>query len=155
METGGRSPLVLDIDADTRGLERSLADTAQVGLQFSRLLASSFTDVAVKGKNLGDVVGNLGQRLSQMALQAALRPVEQGLGQIISGLMTSGVGTGGGGTSQAGGIDRFPLFGGGNAAPPAPIVFNVAATDVESFRRSETQLAAMVARAASLGQRNL
>lgn len=35
------------------------------------------------------------------------------------------------------------------------ITINIAAQDVESFRRSETQLAAMLARAVSLGQRNL
>ena len=35
------------------------------------------------------------------------------------------------------------------------IVFNVTTPDAESFRRSETQVAAMVTRAASLGNRNL
>jgi phage-related minor tail protein len=34
------------------------------------------------------------------------------------------------------------------------ITFNVATPDAESFRRSETQIAAMVARATALGQRN-
>jgi phage-related minor tail protein len=37
----------------------------------------------------------------------------------------------------------------------APITINIQASDVESFRRSETQVAAMIARAASLGRRNL
>ncbi len=35
------------------------------------------------------------------------------------------------------------------------VVFNVTAADVDSFRRSETQVAAMLARAVALGQRNL
>jgi phage-related minor tail protein len=35
------------------------------------------------------------------------------------------------------------------------ITFNVTATDADSFRRSEAQVAAMVARAVALGQRNL
>jgi hypothetical protein len=35
------------------------------------------------------------------------------------------------------------------------VTFNVTAQDAESFRRSETQIAAMLARAVSLGQRNL
>jgi phage-related minor tail protein len=35
------------------------------------------------------------------------------------------------------------------------VTFNVATPDVDSFRRSETQLAAMLARAVSSGQRNL
>jgi len=35
------------------------------------------------------------------------------------------------------------------------VVFNVTAADADSFRRSETQVAAMLARAVALGQRNL
>jgi phage-related minor tail protein len=34
------------------------------------------------------------------------------------------------------------------------ITFNIATPDADSFRRSETQIAAMVARATALGQRN-
>ena len=41
--------------------------------------------------------------------------------------------------------------GGGNVA----ITFNVSATDADSFRRSETQIAAMLSKAVSRGQRNL
>lgn len=43
---------------------------------------------------------------------------------------------------------------GGGAAGPS-IVFHISTPDADSFRRSETQVAAMVARAASIGQRNL
>ena len=35
------------------------------------------------------------------------------------------------------------------------VTFNVTSPDAESFRRSESQVAAMVARAVALGQRNL
>lgn len=35
------------------------------------------------------------------------------------------------------------------------VTFNIATPDVESFRRSETQLAALLARAVAQGQRNL
>jgi hypothetical protein len=35
------------------------------------------------------------------------------------------------------------------------ITFNVSSPDVESFQRSETQLAALLARAVAQGQRNL
>ena len=43
--------------------------------------------------------------------------------------------------------------GGGTAAPH--ITFNIATPDAESFRRSETQVAAMLARAVGHGSRNL
>ena len=35
------------------------------------------------------------------------------------------------------------------------VTFNVTTPDAESFRRSETQVAAMLTRAVGLGQRNL
>ena len=43
------------------------------------------------------------------------------------------------------------MQGGGGAA----ITINIATPDVEGFQRSQTQVAAMIARAAALGQRNL
>jgi phage-related minor tail protein len=43
-----------------------------------------------------------------------------------------------------------------NGARSAPVIhFNVTASDAESFRRSETQIAAMLARAVARGQRGL
>ncbi len=41
------------------------------------------------------------------------------------------------------------------ASPSLSIVFNVSTPDAESFRKSETQIAAMLARAVAQGQRNL
>jgi phage-related minor tail protein len=41
------------------------------------------------------------------------------------------------------------------SAGPANITINIATPDIESFRRSETQVAAQLARAVALGQRNL
>ena len=41
----------------------------------------------------------------------------------------------------------------GHASGP-PITINITATDLESFQRSETQIAALLARAVALGQRN-
>ncbi len=44
---------------------------------------------------------------------------------------------------------------GGSRGAGVNVVFNVTATDADSFRRSESQVAAMLARAVALGQRNL
>jgi len=43
----------------------------------------------------------------------------------------------------------------GNSGDARPIVFNVTTPDADSFRRSESQVAAMLARAVQFGQRNL
>lgn len=55
---------------------------------------------------------------------------------------------------QRGSDGRLGVAAGG-AAQPMQITFNVTATDADSFRRSETQIAAMIARATSRGQRNM
>ena len=54
---------------------------------------------------------------------------------------------------QRGADGRLGVASAGGSSPN--IVFNVTARDAESFRRSETQIAAMLARVASRGQRNL
>ncbi|HEY4343439.1 MAG TPA: phage tail tape measure protein, partial [Parvibaculum sp.] len=55
---------------------------------------------------------------------------------------------------QRGSDGRLGVAAGG-AAQPMQITFNVTAADADSFRRSETQIAAMINRAASRGQRNM
>lgn len=178
----------VSVTANTEPLERSLAQAARHGQQFSRILATSFTDVAIKGRSITDVFSSVAMGLSKMALQAAFKPLEQGFGQFISGLVSGAASTaptplpvpfakggiirspmtfplGGAGTGLAGergaeailplarGPDgRLGVQAGGASAHN--IVFQITTPDAESFRRSETQIAAMVARAAALGQRN-
>ncbi len=48
---------------------------------------------------------------------------------------------------------RLGIAAAGNAAPS--ITVNITASDIDSFRRSETQIASMLARAVAQGQRNL
>lgn len=54
---------------------------------------------------------------------------------------------------QRGADGRLGVAASGGAAPN--IIFNVTARDADSFLRSETQVAAMIARATSRGQRNM
>lgn len=189
----------VQIDADTSALQTELRNATRLGRQFSGALVDAFEGIAIKGKSVGDVFRSLALRLSDLVLKAALRPLEQGIGSLLSGLLSGGLGGGlafgNGGVLQQGmpvpfakgGVISspvtFPLAGGltglagergaeailplargadgrlgvaaqsGRAMPP--IVINVTTPDAESFRRSETQVAAMVARAAALGQRNL
>jgi phage-related minor tail protein len=183
------------IDADTTKLQSELKAAAGLGKQFSSALVNAFEGIAIKGKSLGDVFRTLALQLSKVVLQAAFKPLEQGLGNIFQGLFSGGV-TGfakGGVISQgmpvpfaSGGVISspiaFPLNGGrtgiaGERGPEAivplsrgsdgrlgiaarggagvNVTFNVSTPDAESFRRSESQLGAMLARAVSSGQRNL
>jgi phage-related minor tail protein len=182
------------IDADTSALASELRNAASLGRQFSNALVGAFENIAVKGRNVGDVLRQLALRLSDIVLKAALKPVEQGLGNLVTGLLSGGVGFARGGVVAqglpvpfaSGGVIQspiaFPLAGGrmglagergaeailplsrgpdgrlGVAARSGAgviVTFNVTAQDAQSFIRSETQVAAMLARAVSQGQRNL
>lgn len=188
------------IDADTSALQQELRLASQMGRQFSTALVNAFEGIAIKGRSVGDVLKGLTLSLSQMVLKAAFKPIEQGLGQMFSGLFSGGLGgLGGFGFANGGAFQQgiqVPFAKGGVIASPVSfplsrgltglagergaeaimplargpdgrlgvvsqgaggsnITINIAAQDVESFRRSETQVAAMLARAVSLGQRNL
>jgi len=182
------------VNADTSSLQTELRRAAGLGRQFSSALVGAFDSIAIKGKNVGDVLRSLALRLSDIVLKAALRPLEQGFGNLVTGLLSGGMPFAKGGVVQqgmpvpfaSGGVIQspiaFPLAGGrhgiagergaeaimplargpdgrlGVAARGGAgvnVTFNVTAQDAESFMRSETQLAAMLSRAVSLGQRNL
>ena len=112
------------VTADTSSLQRELADAARYGRQFSSALITAFEGVALRGKSLGDVLRSLALSLSRMALQAAFRPLEQGLTSLFGGLFSGGLAFAKGGVVQnalpvpfaAGGVIAspiaFPLAGG-------------------------------------------
>lgn len=179
------------VDADTSDLETQLAAAAGSGKQFGRAMSSAFQSVAVQGKSLGEALRGLALNLSQLTLQAAFKPLEQGLGGIMQGLLGGiGVGGGSGGSGIAlpftasGAIATPPALGNlrngatgrlqslSEAAPSAvesgkpragdrtgfqgiTVNLNVTTPDADSFRRTETQVAAMLSRAIAQGQRNM
>lgn len=182
------------IDADTTKLQQELASAARFGRQFGSALTTAFQGVALRGRDLGDVLRSLTLSLSRMALQAAFRPLEKGVASLVGGALSGGVAFAKGGVVQnalpvpfaSGGVIAspvtFPLAGGrtglaGESGPEAimplargsdgklgvraqggggvSVTVNVSTPDAESFRRSETQVAAMLARAVAMGQRNL
>lgn len=184
----------VQVDADTTALQTELRAAASLGRQFSNSLVNAFEGIAIKGRSVADVLKGLALRLSDLVLRAAFKPLEQGFGGVLSGLLSGGLGFAKGGAFQGGmpvpfangGVIQspiaFPLGAGrmgiagergaeaimplsrgpdgrlGVAAPRGQgmqVTFNVTATDADSFRRSEAQLSAMLARAAALGQRNL
>ncbi len=83
------------IDADTRALQKELKLASGLGRQFSNSLVNAFQGIAVKGKSLGDVLRNLALDLSNIVLKASFKPLEQGIGNLFSGLLSGGLGLGG------------------------------------------------------------
>ena len=182
------------IGADTSALQAELRQAASLGRQFSSALVGAFESIAIKGNNVGDVLRTLALRLSDIVLRAALKPLEQGFGQFVTGLMSGGLGFAKGGALQngmpvpfaSGGVIQspiaFPLAGGrfgiagergAEAIMPlsrgpdgrlgiaarggggVSVTVNIQTPNAESFLKSETQVAAMLARAVSRGQRNM
>lgn len=185
----------VEITGDASSLRRELREAASLGRRFSSVLSGAFRDVAVKGKSLGDTLRTLALRLSELVVRAAFKPLEQGLGGLLSGLFSGGLGFAKGGVFANGGTPvpfaqggvirapiAFPLGNGQTGiagergaeaimplargadgslgvkavnTPGVNVTFNVVANDAASFSKSESQIAAMLARAVSYGQRNL
>lgn len=116
---------------------------------------------------LGNAFGGLfaGAGFAKGAAFQNAMPVPFAKGGVISSPIAFPLGKGGTGIAgEAGAEAIMPLARGqdgrlGVAASGAGgginVVFNVEATDADSFMRSESQVAAMLARAVSRGQRNL
>ncbi|MFO1169360.1 MAG: hypothetical protein U1E49_00145 [Hyphomicrobiaceae bacterium] len=140
--------------AGAKDLERSMAELERVGERFAAKMIDAFEAVAIRGKSLDGVFRSLALSLSDMALDAALKPFQSALGNMFaqgfsgfaapSGL--AGLVTGAVPTAAAPAIA---------ASNPLSVVFNVATPDVQGFRQSQGQIAAMMSRTVGSGQRNL
>jgi|LNFM01.1.fsa_nt_gb hypothetical protein len=158
-----------------RRLSSELGTSGRLGLQFGRSLTSAFVGLAVQGKSFGDVLRSLALSLSRLVLSAAFKPLESAFGAAIKSVVggapvfsASGsvaapsslpavIGAGVAASKIAGASEAMlPATGVGVRSGAGPsVVLNVTTPDADSFRRSETQLAALIARAVGQGQRNL
>lgn len=160
------------------GLSDVLVELEQRSRSFGSALTGALTSAVRGGKGLDDVLRSAGLRMTEIALSAGLKPLEGMIGSLISGV-TGGVkafADGGvvssptyfpmaGGTGlmgEAGAEAILPLKRGADGALGVAgggrgmnVFFNVSATDVDSFRRSEGQIAAMLTRTVRRGQRGL
>jgi phage-related minor tail protein len=170
--------------SDAEALAGVMADLENRSQRFGSALTAALSSAASGGKGLEAVLQGLGSRLTDIALSAGLKPLENMLGNFVTGAIS---GLAGSVTPFAdGGVVRSPSFfpmGGnmglmgeagaeailplkrgpdgalgvaaaGSGAMPQ-IVFNVTATDAGSFRKSEGQISAMLARGVARGRRGL
>lgn len=83
----------IDVRADFSSYNRSF-DAARISAEsFSRTLTRAFTGLVVKGKSLGDTLKSIALRLSDLALKAALKPLEQLFAGSLGGLFGGGAAT--------------------------------------------------------------
>lgn len=69
----------VSLSLDASDFRKEINDADRVAKGFSSSLSTAFAGVALKGKGLGDVVGEIGLRLSKLSLDMAFKPVEQGI----------------------------------------------------------------------------
>jgi phage-related minor tail protein len=171
------------VQADTSGFDRALTDLQSKSDQFGRVLTNALKGAVDSGKSLDDVLRQIGTNLATMALSSALSPLQGLASSLFSGLLGNIGGVmpfadGGvvrsptyfaaGGSlglmGEAGAEAILPLARGsdgrlGVAGPGGgrsmQVVFNVSTPDPSSFKKSEAQVTAMLARAVQRGARTL
>lgn len=108
----------VSIDADLSGFRRELAEADKLSRGFGAAFTRALSQAIVQGKSFSDVIRTLGLRLSSLALNAAFKPIEQGLSGAFNGLF-SGL-MGGGGSSGGGSLlNVTPFAKGGVVATPS------------------------------------
>ena len=160
---------------ETERLRSDLADLDRLGRSFGNTLTRAFASAVIDGRKLSEVLRSLALSLSSQALSSALRPLGNALGSALGGAIPFAKGgivssptffslQGGAGVmGEAGAEAILPLARGrdgrlGVAAQGGRamnVTVNIAARDVESFRQSQSQVAATILRALERGQRNL
>jgi phage-related minor tail protein len=79
--------LYLVVGADIAPLRSALSEASRLSGKFATDLTRAFTDAALKGRALQDVLKSLAFSLSKHALEAALAPLSQAFGTGLAGLL--------------------------------------------------------------------
>jgi phage-related minor tail protein len=159
---------------ETETLKAQMSDLDRMAESLGNRLVTAFSGAAVQGRNLQDVLRGLALSLSRMALGQALRPlgnlIGSGIGKVMpfadGGIVNSPVlfpmGGATGLMGEAGPEAIMPLARGPDGKlgvrggqGQVNVTVNIATQDAASFQRSQSQVAALIARAAARGQRNL
>lgn len=193
--------VVVDISADTTQFDSAMSALNDSTKDFGRVFSSTIGRAITSGKGFEDTLRSIGQRFADLALNQALKPLENIFGNLLGNVVGSlGSGTAVPGFAHGGVFQNqslVPFANGGIVSSPTPfnfgqrlgvmgeagpeaimplkrgadgklgvaagggtgrsmsVVFNVTSNDASSFKRSEGQITAMLARAVSRGQRNL
>jgi phage-related minor tail protein len=177
--------VTLKIGADTSAFQRSLGQLQLDADRFASVITRGLKSAVVHGNSLEDVLRSIGLQMASNALSAGLKPFENLLGGAIGGLFSSLTPFAKGGVPGTAGIVSAPtIFGGngglglmGEAGPEAimplrrdasgrlgvaggskgavNVQVHISTPDAGSFRKSEAQVSAMLARAVARGARGL
>lgn len=190
-------PVDISISSNFDDISRELSQLELQADEFGKAMTNALKSSIIDGNSFSQVVNNLAMSLSDMALNAALAPIENSVSNLFGSIMGSASLFGGSNALPTnlipfanGGVvsspTLFPMGGSGanvglmgeagseailplargsdgtlgvatNGAQNSPvnISFNINTPDAEGFRRTETQISAMLARAVGRGQRGL
>lgn len=138
----------INIRADTSGFDAAMRDISVSSEQFARIFTSSLRGAVTAGQDFDDTLRGIASRISSLALNRALAPLESAIGGLLSGTMPAGAPGGQGGFTANRLLPQI-------AGQAASVVFNVSTPDAGSFRKSEGQLTAMLTRAIARGSRSV
>ena len=80
-------PIVVPVKADATPFKREMSEMIALANGFGRTMTRAFEGAILRGRDFNDVMRSLALRLSSMAVNAAFRPIEQGLGKLLEGLL--------------------------------------------------------------------
>jgi phage-related minor tail protein len=168
------------LNLNTAALRSEMESLSRLADNFGSKLVTSLATAVTHGRKLSDVFRGLTLSLANQALSSALRPLGDlfgsALGNVISqgriqpfaagGIVNSPVlfplRNGAGLMGEAGPEAIMPLARGSDgrlgvrmSGGGAQVTVNITTSDAESFRQSQGQVAALIARAVARGQRNL
>jgi phage-related minor tail protein len=104
--------MTVHVDADLSAFRADMEDATRIARGFGAALSSAFEGAALKGKGLGDVLRDIAQRLSRLALDAALKPLEQSLTSALGAALQGAL------PFKQGGV-LTPFAGGGVVSGPS------------------------------------
>ncbi|MCJ8143869.1 phage tail tape measure protein [Ancylobacter sp. A5.8] len=108
--------MTVEISADTSAFRREIGEAERLARGFGRAVGDALTGTVVKGREADDVFRSLAGRLSSLALDVALRPVEQGIAGVLGNLTGGLSGFAAGGALSGGRV--LPFASGGVVAAP-------------------------------------
>ena len=165
------------LNYNTAALKSEMVDLSRLADSFGSKLVTSLAGAVIHGRKLSDVFRGLALSMANQALSSALRPLGNLVGNLFSSALSPKLFAHGGVVNSP---VLFPLRGGtglmGEAGPEAimplsrgsdgklglrmggggaaSVTVNISTPDAQSFRQSQSQMAAMIARAVERGGRN-
>lgn len=144
-----------DVQVDSSAMRDALADLERLSGRFASAFSSSLRSAIADGREFEDVLRGLALRLSSLALDAAVAPLEQGASNVLSNIVGGLTGALTGAVAPPASVPVPTMRSDLGQRAAQNVTLNVSTPDAASFRRSEGQIAAMLARTAIRGRRSL